>query len=78
MELILFGIIKEWVTETDIDLQENNIQTVKDLKLYLLNKYPQLNSLSSYMIAVNQTYAEDNMVLSTDAEVAILPPVSGG
>ncbi|MGL6022222.1 MAG: MoaD/ThiS family protein [Chitinophagaceae bacterium] len=35
-------------------------------------------NLSSLMVAVNQTYAEDKTRLFPKDEIALIPPVSGG
>ena len=52
--------------------------TVDNFKFYLKETYPQLQNLDSYAIAVNETYADNNLVLSENDVVAIIPPVSGG
>jgi molybdopterin converting factor small subunit len=53
--------------------------TVGDLRRRLGEVYPSLKSLLHHSaIAVNNEYAGDALVLPADAEVALLPPVSGG
>ena len=44
----------------------------------LKDKFPQLQNLNSYAIAVNEEYAEDALTLKNGDIVAIIPPVSGG
>jgi len=44
----------------------------------LVEKYPKLDKLNSYAIAVNESYAEDEVILKEGDVVAIIPPVSGG
>jgi molybdopterin converting factor small subunit len=34
--------------------------------------------LKTMAIAVNQSYASDEMLITEDAEIVIIPPVSGG
>ena len=52
---------------------------VSDLWRALLEKYPKFASFSgSAAVAVNQEYAPADTPLSEGAEVALLPPVSGG
>ena len=41
-------------------------------------KYPQLENINSYAIAVNESYATDEIVLKENDVVAVIPPVSGG
>ncbi len=41
-------------------------------------KYTQLKHLNSYAIAVNESYAADELVLKENDIIAVLPPVIGG
>jgi sulfur-carrier protein len=72
-----FGITKEIVggKETTVDVTG---QTVADLRSQLMKNYPDLISLRSLMIAVNNVYADDTTVLLDGDEIALIPPVSGG
>jgi molybdopterin synthase sulfur carrier subunit len=44
----------------------------------MLSKYPKLAELVSFLIAVNSEYADDDRVINSGDEVAIIPPTSGG
>jgi molybdopterin converting factor subunit 1 len=60
-----------------IDLPEG--ATVADLRRRLAADYPALAGLlERSALAVESEFAADSLVLSGDAEVALLPPVSGG
>ncbi len=60
-----------------IDIDKNI--TVKTLKNLLLKKYPDLKGfLENCMIAVNESYVDDNTLLKDNNTVAIIPPVGGG
>ncbi len=78
MNILAFGIAKEILggQSTDIQLGENT--TVVALKTILKKQYPQLEKLTSFAIAVNGTYANDEQIIQQGDEVAIIPPVSGG
>ena len=53
--------------------------TVLDLRRRLAANYPALESLlARSALAVNDEFADDDQHLQNDAEVALLPPVSGG
>jgi molybdopterin converting factor subunit 1 len=53
--------------------------TVGDLRRRLLFLYPALAGLlGRSAFAVNDEFADDTLTLPRDAEVALLPPVSGG
>lgn len=80
MELLLFGIAKDIVGESIIDLsnKEKLPESVAELKKLLAEDFPDFSKLSSLAIAVNSEYAADDVVLKRDDEIAIIPPVSGG
>jgi molybdopterin converting factor subunit 1 len=72
-----FGVTKEILGGREIAF-ENEGQTVAQLRKNLISKYPALAGLKSIMIAVNNNYAEDDIILRPTDEVALIPPVSGG
>lgn len=53
--------------------------TVADLRRLLATTHPALTGLlARCAIAVNDEFADDTLTLPHEAEVALLPPVSGG
>lgn len=76
MKAILFGITREIAGTSELEIPA--LPTVGDLKSWLRETYPQMNGLKSLAIAVNQEYAGDEQALTETAEIAIIPPVSGG
>ncbi len=52
--------------------------TVHDLRRALLVAHPELAGLSSLLVAVNQNYASDDVLVAETDEVVLIPPVSGG
>ena len=80
MEVLLFGIAKDIVGESKIRISADNQlpSSVSELKKMLSETYPEFGKLSSLAVAVNSEYAEDGLVLRTEDEIAIIPPVSGG
>jgi len=76
--ILAFGIAKEIFNSSSIELDVQEEITVAALKSILEIKYPKMSNLSSYMIALNNEYAEDDMVVHSVDEMAIIPPVSGG
>ncbi len=53
--------------------------TIADLRARLGEMYPNLGPLlPRSAVAVNEEFAEGNVVILPGAEVALLPPVSGG
>lgn len=53
--------------------------TADELKIELSNSFPEAASLISVsFVAVNQEYAPGDYLITEDAEIALIPPVSGG
>ncbi|MBS1531200.1 MAG: MoaD/ThiS family protein [Bacteroidetes bacterium] len=75
--VLAFGIAKDILGGPDITLDFPG-NTTADLKSVLENQFPRLKQLRSYMVAVNNEYAQDCTVLTEADEIAIIPPVSGG
>jgi len=78
IKTLFFGITKDLIgaSELKIDVAENS--SVKDFETILKNEFSTLENLNSYAIAVNEAYANDDLILKTGDVVAIIPPVSGG
>lgn len=80
MDVLLFGIAKDIVGRSEIqilavDAIPNSVQELKD---FMIRKFPDFGKLSSFAVAVNSEYAEDDVPLDRNDEIAIIPPVSGG
>lgn len=76
-DVLAFGIAKDIFGAGAISINVTG-STVAALKHVLEEQYPELKALASYMVAVNDAYADDNTVISEQDEIAIIPPVSGG
>lgn len=72
-----FGITKDLLGGREAIIETKG-GTVADLRAALSEKYPQLADLRSLYIAVNNDYADDDVVLTASDEIALIPPVSGG
>ncbi len=72
-----FGITKDLLGGREATIEING-QTVADLRAALNERYPQLLGLRSLFIAVNNDYADENILLNATDEIALIPPVSGG
>ncbi len=73
-----FGITKEIIGEAELNIEIQDNISVAILMENLKEKYPKLQDLSSILMAVNAEYAEPNVILKNNDEVALIPPVSGG
>jgi molybdopterin synthase sulfur carrier subunit len=78
IEVLAFGIVKDIFRGSSVNVEVNNTLNVEGLKLVLEEKFPGLNRLTSYVVAVNNEYAIPEDFIQPNDEVAIIPPVSGG
>ena len=75
----LFARAKDLAGAEAVEVELPAGATVGDLRRRLAEAKPALTSLlGRSAVAVNDEFANDNMVLPPDAAVALLPPVSGG
>ena len=79
IRVLFFAHLKEIVGTRQLDKTVSLDTTVGDLKQDLVLEYPGLEKAMDHLIAaVNQNFAQDEMVIPDSAEVAFFPPVSGG
>ena len=81
MKIKYFAWIRELTKNNEEYLDSNKIQNLKELKKFLLTKYPDLQKHFDQEIlrfAVNQEYVVENIDLNEEDEIAVFPPVSGG
>ncbi len=74
----LFGITRDIIGKNITEIstsQEADVQTVLGI---LKSDFPKLQEIKSLLIAVNSEYAEADVILSENDEIALIPPVSGG
>lgn len=79
LTVLLFARPREIVGASSARLSVPARCTVRDVKEALGQAYPPLRALlPSCMIAVNEEYAEDDIVVCENDEIALIVPVSGG
>ena len=79
MNVLFFGITKDIVGSSEISFSDEfKPANVAELKKQLVESYPEFSKLNSLAVAVNSEYADDNVLLNGNDEIAIIPPVSGG
>ncbi|WP_153797945.1 MoaD/ThiS family protein [Foetidibacter luteolus] len=78
VKVLAFGIAKEIFGSRHIEVDMAEAANVQQLKAVLEQQFPRLKQLASYLVAVNDEYAEGPQALGERDEVAVIPPVSGG
>jgi molybdopterin synthase sulfur carrier subunit len=78
ISILAFGVAREIIGGSSVSLNLDEGASAADLKFILEKQYPSLLKLTSFMIAVNNEYAQPSQIIIAGDEVAIIPPVSGG
>ncbi|WP_412850591.1 MoaD/ThiS family protein [Chryseobacterium sp. PMSZPI] len=78
LNILAFGITKDIFGTSEKEIEVEDGINVRELKNRLEKEFPELIKLKSYFIAVDEEYAEDELLISSTNEIAIIPPVSGG
>ena len=78
IQILFFGITTDLVGASNLDLEIADALTVVGFKNFLKEEYLQLKNINSYAIAVNESYAADELTLKEGDVIAVIPPVSGG
>lgn len=78
IKILAFGITKDITGAKEFHFDIKTGATSADLKAALLDQYPSLLQLSSLAIAINGTYAAEEVAIQEQDEIVLIPPVSGG
>ena len=79
MKIKCFGIARDIIASDQVEvLDHKSMACVADLRGWINSHYPAMQNLNGFMIAINQEYADDDQMIGSKDEIAIIPPVSGG
>jgi molybdopterin converting factor subunit 1 len=78
VNILAFGIAKDIFGASTISVELPDTPSAADLKTVVEQRYPRLKQITSYLLAVNNEYADDSLLLNERDEIAVIPPVSGG
>lgn len=79
MNVLLFARAKDLIGADRIEVTLSESATVGDLRHNLMDRYPNVAGLvEKSAFAINDEIADDGAPIPAGAEVALLPPVSGG
>jgi molybdopterin converting factor subunit 1 len=79
VQVKLFAGARQRLGQSEVQIDLPDGATVGQLRQELTRQYGELSDLLPHiMFAVNQDYANDTSVIPANAEIAIIPPVSGG
>ncbi len=79
VKVVLFAAARELTGKREIELDLPTAATVDHLKRELTARFPSLADLvTRSVLSVDHEFAVDSDRLNENAEVALIPPVSGG
>ena len=76
--LLLFGIAADLMDSSSLTIELPHKSTVASFKEFLGNEFPEFKKMSSFAVAINESYATDETLILENDIIAIIPPVSGG
>ena len=75
----LFAVAKDLAARDELAIELPNGTTIAGLREKVASQYPALKQVLTHSLwAVDASYAEDELVLTEESNVALIPPVSGG
>jgi molybdopterin converting factor subunit 1 len=75
----LFAVARQRAGADTVAVELPTAATVRDVRHALVEQYPALADVVAHArLAVNNDYATDVTPLPAAAEIAVIPPVSGG
>lgn len=78
ISILFFGMATDLVDSSSLEIELPSKSTVANFKEFLLAEFPELQKMSSYAVAINESYATDDILIKENDVIAIIPPVSGG
>ena len=78
LKIKYFGMLAEAVGSQEMEFHIETPQiSIAELNEMILQKHPELKSMS-FKIAVNQDIVNNNLIITENDEIALLPPFAGG
>lgn len=77
INLLVFGVFTDIFKSNKVELDLPDLLNVGDLKKIIIASYPQTEALN-FTVAVDEAYADDNLIIKENQSIALIPPASGG
>ncbi|MBL7942592.1 MAG: molybdopterin converting factor subunit 1 [Flavobacteriales bacterium] len=78
LNALTFGLMRDLCGGSTLQLVVPENTTVGGLLDHVAARYPARGLRQTLRVAVNQEYANEDLVLNEGDEIALIPPVSGG
>jgi len=77
IKLLVFGIFTDIFSANQVDFESPTPLNVGQLRALIIKKFPQTEALN-FAVAVDEAYADDDLIINENQIIALIPPVSGG
>ncbi len=75
----MFAVARDMAGSERISVELPDGASIADLRQQLIEQVPELTPMAlQLMFAINEQYAPDTAILQAEADIACIPPVSGG
>jgi molybdopterin synthase catalytic subunit len=75
----LFAVARQRIGSNAIDVEISPTATTGQLRAAIVEQFPPLKDVLPHSrLAIANEYADDSVPVSAAAEIALIPPVSGG
>lgn len=78
MKVLVFGAARDIIEKGELNIELTEPKSIQSFRADLMHEFPALKNLNALAIAVNEVYANDDVVVNNQDVVALIPPVSGG
>lgn len=78
INVLLFGIATDLIGNSSLQIELPINCSVTTFKELLISQNEALKEMSTYAVAINESYASDDVIIKNSDIIAIIPPVSGG
>ena len=78
IKVMAFGIARDIIGGPSIEMSVHHDTSAREFRDMLFRQFPAFSDLTSLRIALNQSYAADDQIISENDEVVLIPPVCGG
>ena len=75
----LFAVARQRIGRDTLEIELPDQPTIRHLRALLIENFPALADIVTHSrLAINNEYAADTVPIPATAEIALIPPVSGG